>query len=557
MRNFLATFMCISLLIFSTGAWAQTVVLDGVPVGTTNPNTGKFTNLEATTQFKLGADTATSFDGIDSKKVKSSATDTTSGFLTDELVAGSNVTLSGTENITISVADKLTTKGDVLIHNGTSETRLAVGASGQFLTSDATGALLWANPAEGDQLFNSNVLLNAYRTAENGSRPVLKIIDGVVDAFEGETGVDATASTNESYDSSNDYYEPTSSAGTTIPMVNFDGTNDYLTRGADLTGNADGKKGIFSAWVDFTGSNSVQSFFINSGTTASGKIRISKETSNKIRIEGSNSSGTVILRADSTASYNASSGLIHILCSWDLSVPEVNLYINDASAIDLGSGTKVATNDTLDYTSSNYSIGGDTAGSARLNADLGQLYFNNSEYIDISVTANRRKFIDFTGNPVGLGSDGSTPTGTKPIIFQNNTLSTWQTNLGSGGGFTENGALTAGTDISTTGTPNNLTLISNSQTAKTEPNGANILLLAEDLAADITINTDIKASVSRDGGTTFTQVTLADAGEFEDGNLLTGTVDISSQPTGTNMEWKVESLNNKFLNLHGVGLEWR
>ena len=26
--------------------------------------------------------------------------------------------------------------------------------------------------------------------------------------------------------------------------VNFDGSNDYLTRGADLTGNADGKKGI-------------------------------------------------------------------------------------------------------------------------------------------------------------------------------------------------------------------------------------------------------------------------------------------------------------------------
>ncbi len=81
--------------------------------------------------------------------------------------------------------------------------------------------------------------------------------------------------------------------------------------------------------------------------------------------------------------------------------------------------------------------------------------------------------------------------------------------------------------------------------------------MAEDLAADIVINTDLKASVSRDGGTTFTQVTLSDAGEFEKGNLLTGTVDISGQPTGTDMEWKVETLNNKFLNLHGVGLEWR
>ena len=79
MRKFLATFFLMSsLLVSSVGA--QTVVLDGVPVGTTNPSTGKFTNLEATTQFTLGAQTATSFDGIDGKTVKSSATDSTAGF---------------------------------------------------------------------------------------------------------------------------------------------------------------------------------------------------------------------------------------------------------------------------------------------------------------------------------------------------------------------------------------------------------------------------------------------------------------------------------------------
>jgi hypothetical protein len=71
------------------------------------------------------------------------------------------------------------------------------------------------------------------------------------------------------------------------------------------------------------------------------------------------------------------------------------------------------------------------------------------------------------------------------------------------------------------------------------------------------LNTDLKASVSRDGGTTFSQVTLSDAGEFEKGNLLTGTVDLSTQPSGTDMAWKVETDNNKALNLHGVGLEWR
>ncbi len=38
--------------------------------------------------------------------------------------------------------------------------------------------------------------------------------------------------------------------------VNFDGANDYLTRGANLTGNADSKKGIArtTRWPRWSGS---------------------------------------------------------------------------------------------------------------------------------------------------------------------------------------------------------------------------------------------------------------------------------------------------------------
>lgn len=164
------------------------------------------------------------------------------------------------------------------------------------------------------------------------------------------------------------------------------------------------------------------------------------------------------------------------------------------------------------------------------------------------------KFYD-NGNPVDLGENGSNPTQNEPIIFLNNPTATWQNNLGSGGNFTENGALTDGTDITIPGIPNNLTLISHSQTAKTSPEDANILLLAE---GDIDLNSgDLKTSVSKDGGTIFTEVTaLEEVGDFEKGQLYTGTVSLPAG-TGTNMRWKVETDNNKDLNLHGVGLEWR
>ena len=38
--------------------------------------------------------------------------------------------------------------------------------------------------------------------------------------------------------------------------------------------------------------------------------------------------------------------------------------------------------------------------------------------------------------------------------------------------------------------------------------------------------------------------------------LLSGSVDISGQPSGTDMKYKVTTLNNKNLKLHGASLLW-
>jgi hypothetical protein len=206
MRNVIATFMVMSLWVVSILALGGTVFADQLTM-----QEGTNISLSAT----AGPNSTLTISSTDTdENVKVSSDDTTPGFLNGKLVSGSGIILTegsggGDETLTISSSETLTTKGDVLVHDGTSETRLAVGASGQFLTSDSSGALLWANPAEGDQLFNSNVMLNAYRTAENGNRPILKMIDGVVNAFESNTGVDATASTNEIFDSVNTFFGPT------------------------------------------------------------------------------------------------------------------------------------------------------------------------------------------------------------------------------------------------------------------------------------------------------------------------------------------------------------
>lgn len=108
------------------------------------------------------------------------------------------------------------------------------------------------------------------------------------------------------------------------------------------------------------------------------------------------------------------------------------------------------------------------------------------------------------------------------------------------------------------GITNDMTLISNSETAETEPDIARIVIFEEDVDS-ITENTDIKAYVTKDGGSTYAQVTLTDEGDYQSGKrILTGTVDLTQSGigSGTSIEFKIETLNNKLLKLHGVGLLW-
>ena len=53
------------------------------------------------------------------------------------------------------------------------------------------------------------------------------------------------------------------------------------------------------------------------------------------------------------------------------------------------------------------------------------------------------------------------------------------------------------------------------------------------------------------------EITLANDGEYEvDKNILTGSVDISGQPSGTSMEYQLITANAKNLKIHGTGFSW-
>jgi hypothetical protein len=116
-------------------------------------------------------------------------------------------------------------------------------------------------------------------------------------------------------------------------------------------------------------------------------------------------------------------------------------------------------------------------------------------------------------------------------------------------------------------------LQSNGFEASAVPTSVRMILLEEDIDV-IDPNTDLKAYVSRDAGTTFSQVTLERISEMPDvignlywwetplpldvkANIFTGAVDISSQPNGKEMVYKITSHNNKDLRIRSVTLEWK
>lgn len=229
--------------------------------------------------------------------------------------------------------------------------------------------------------------------------------------------------------------------------ASFDGTNDFLTLGAGLTGAADSTKNLTSIWfkVDDAGGDGNLMVLGQSNTSSYSVVR---NVAGKIEIN-LESSSTVLWNFTSTESYNSTTniGWHNLLFAADLGVsPTASVFVDNE--VLAGTDNTAPTAGDIDYTVANWAIGASTAGTNKLTGELSE-YYMTDEFLDITILANRLKFIDTTGGdlaPAFLGVNGSKPTGNVPIIFFTGSIDDWHTNVGFGGGFTENGELVAGSD---------------------------------------------------------------------------------------------------------------
>ena len=90
------------------------------------------------------------------------------------------------------------------------------------------------------------------------------------------------------------------------------------------------------------------------------------------------------------------------------------------------------------------------------------------------------------------------------------------------------------------------------------PNGVAIFTKLE-TAVDQVLNTDIIGELSRDGGTTYSPATLTRSSTGIDGattQILSGDVDFTGDPSGTNLVGRIRTVNKHKVTVNGIAVNW-
>jgi len=168
---------------------------------------------------------------------------------------------------------------------------------------------------------------------------------------------------------------------------------------------------------------------------------------NKIQFEAYNSAGARIIRTGYNQGTGASAGAISantwywLGASYDSAVgssarvyiaplngsPVAQTYYSNAT-----SSQTLITNwnyPTVNTYKDRLGIGARYAGNVQSDCCVADIWYS-TEYIDLSILANRQKFITSSGTPANLGAYGQTPTGNLPSLFLAGDASNFHKNLG-------------------------------------------------------------------------------------------------------------------------------
>ena len=109
------------------------------------------------------------------------------------------------------------------------------------------------------------------------------------------------------------------------------------------------------------------------------------------------------------------------------------------------------------------------------------------------------------------------------------------------------------------GNESNMTLVSTSTTAATQPSKGDIIITYTNGAGTATVGTDLKAYITRNGST-YVEFSLVAKGTTGGHSIVAGhDLDLSGSPAGTSMKYKIETLNqsaSKVTRIQAVSSGW-
>jgi hypothetical protein len=221
----------------------------------------------------------------------------------------------------------------------------------------------------------------------------------------------------------------------------FDGSTYYAQSGQSVAAT---NVGICSFWfrnrtATWNTPTATDLFQFRLGGTTAFSIITASSGRLTFRINQDGTGSDIFLPPSSTFALNT---WYHVLWAWDWANSRFQLYVNNVAQTTTGYSFAGATK--FDQSGDNFTnigIGAESNGVSPWIGDIGHLLIDFQNTLDISNSANREKFV-LSGNPVDLGTDGSTPLGLQPQYYYDGDGASWN-NKGTAGNITLTGTLTA------------------------------------------------------------------------------------------------------------------
>jgi hypothetical protein len=425
---------------------------------------------------------------------------------------------------------------------------------------------------------NDDIALLGFKVAANGSLSKYNLVDQTIDAFEDDSGIDGSASTNDNRNAANNYYSggvtgdgtggtitTYSSGGNDYKVHSFlSGTTNFVTLGpgsVDILLVAGGGGGGGTGGGGGGGGVIVQSGrSIGAGTFA-------------VVVGGGGTGGGY--PSDGTTGSDTTFDSTTLVAKGGGAGKHANQGGSGGSGGGSGYNSGTGGTDTQSSQSGDsgtYGFGNDGAGGAAHNGYPGG--GGGGAGSAGSVPSNGRggdggggKSNDYrTGSNVtyaagggGGGRNVSGPGG-----------SAGGTNTGNGGGGGAGGGTVTGYDGGSGIAViryiegafvayNDMTLVSNATTAESAPTKGDIVLTYTNGAGTATLNTDLTAEYSADNGSTWTSMSLTKQGTTGGHEIVTAHNVTLTSTSGTAMRYRIKTLNqsaSKSTNIQAVSLGW-